>query len=112
MLRVDEPTKVHLWQVCSEKGKKFVRYSLNGGGCSGLIGKWNFEEEANRDDYVITLRQGVNLLIDSFTYEYVQNASITLAGDIMPTLRVDIPNANSCGCGESFQINKEVNQQC
>ena len=29
--------------ICETSGYAVVRYSLNGGGCSGLIGKWEPE---------------------------------------------------------------------
>jgi iron-sulfur cluster assembly accessory protein len=100
---VTENCKAQLTEV-SEKNKANVRYSLNGGGCSGLLGEWSFDENHEVDDYAISLYNSYFLLIDSFTMQYMDEATIDYTGDFMPAFKVSIPNTNSCGCGESFQI--------
>ena len=43
MITVTTSAKKQMASICETSGYAVVRYSLNGGGCSGLIGKWEPE---------------------------------------------------------------------
>ena len=92
--------------ICDTNGYAAVRYSLNGGGCSGLIGKWQPELHYEPESGDITWKLGEDkvFVIDHFTIEYMYGATVDYGGDFMPAFKVGIPDRKSCGCGESFVL--------
>jgi iron-sulfur cluster assembly accessory protein len=85
-----------------------IRYSLNGGGCSGLIGKWEGDSKIDEavDTIVWKTEEGKTMfIIDSFTIQHLNDATIDFTGGpFAPAFKVSIPDKNSCGCGESFVL--------
>ncbi len=98
-----------------------IRYSLNSGGCSGLIGKWDIIDEVNNEEDVIIWRDcpagtmgGVSALqeecfnmfvVDNFSILHMADAIIDYTGGpFSPAFKVIIPDKSSCGCGESFVL--------
>lgn len=98
-----------------------IRYSLNSGGCSGLISKWEVIDKIDPEKDIIIWRSctpgtmgGVAaeqedcpcmFVIDSVTIEHMKDAIIDYTGGpFSPAFKVTIPDKNSCGCGESFVL--------
>ena len=52
-----------------------LRVSVSAGGCSGFQYGFTFDEIANDDDTVMT-KNGVSLLIDAMSYQYLVGAEI------------------------------------
>ena len=52
-----------------------LRVFVQGGGCSGFQYGFTFDETTNEDDAVM-VRNGVTLLIDSMSYQYLVGAEI------------------------------------
>jgi iron-sulfur cluster insertion protein len=80
-----------------------LRMFVSGGGCSGMQYGFTFEDAANEDDWVMDF-DGVTLLVDSMSGQYVQGAVVdyteTLQGS---NFSIKNPNAQTtCGCGSSF----------
>ena len=92
--------------ICDSNGYAAVRYSLNGGGCSGLIGKWEPELHYEPEEGDVTWRLGEDrvFVLDQFTVSFMEDATIDYGGDFMPAFKVGIPDRQSCGCGESFVV--------
>jgi iron-sulfur cluster assembly accessory protein len=106
MITITESAIQQLNKVATKNDVPFVRYALNGGGCSGLIGGWAMEDDVDQTDHKFSLGNETHLVIDSFTMEYLEDATIDYTGDFMPAFKVTIPDSTSCGCGESFVVNK------
>ncbi len=81
-----------------------LRVFVSGGGCSGLQYGMAFEKEADESDTRVDT-QGVSLLVDSMSLEYLHGAYIDFVDNLMGGgFRIDNPNAtSSCGCGHSFR---------
>ena len=64
---VTDAAKHQMSTLCDTKGFAAVRYSLNGGGCSGLIGKWEPEThyEPSEGDMTWSLGEDKVFVIDS-----------------------------------------------
>lgn len=82
-----------------------LRVFVTGGGCSGFQYGFTFDEFAAEDDTLIE-KDGINVLIDPLSLEYLMGAQVDyeegLAGS---KFVVSNPNASStCGCGSSFSI--------
>ena len=81
-----------------------LRVFVQGGGCSGFSYGFTFDEVANEDDTTMT-KNGVSLLIDVMSYQYLVGAEIDYKNDLEGAQFVikNNPGAKStCGCGSSF----------
>lgn len=82
-----------------------LRVFVTGGGCSGLQYGFTFDESVNEDDTVME-KQGVSLLIDPMSYQYLIGAEIDYSEGLEGAqFVIKNPNASStCGCGSSFSV--------
>ena len=82
-----------------------LRVFVSGGGCSGFQYGFTFDETVNEDDTVME-KQGVQLLIDAMSYQYLVGAEIDYTEGLEGAqFVIRNPNATStCGCGSSFSV--------
>jgi iron-sulfur cluster assembly accessory protein len=82
-----------------------LRVSVEGGGCSGFQYKFDIERAKTDDDLVIS-RDGVTVLVDSISVNYMKGAEIDFVDDLIgASFKVKNPNATAaCGCGTSFSL--------
>jgi iron-sulfur cluster insertion protein len=80
-----------------------LRVFVTGGGCSGFQYGFTFDEEAAEDDTVLQ-KNGVTLLVDPMSFQYLVGAEIDYAEGLEGAqFVIKNPNATStCGCGSSF----------
>ena len=80
-----------------------LRTFVQGGGCSGMQYGFTFDEITNEDDWEED-HEGVKILIDSMSAQYLDGARIDYKEDLMgASFSIDNPNAETtCGCGSSF----------
>lgn len=80
-----------------------LRVFVQGGGCSGFQYGFTFDETTNEDDTTID-KEGVQLLIDPMSFQYLFGAEIDYKDDLEGAqFVIRNPNATStCGCGSSF----------
>lgn len=82
-----------------------LRVFVSGGGCSGFQYGFTFDEEVNEDDTAY-VKNGVTLLIDPMSYQYLLGAEIDYSEGLEGSqFVIRNPNATStCGCGSSFSV--------
>ena len=82
-----------------------LRVFVTGGGCSGFPYGFTFDEIQNEDDTVMQ-KNGVTLLIDPMSYQYLVGAEIDYTEGLEGAqFVIKNPNATStCGCGSSFNV--------
>ena len=82
-----------------------LRVFVTGGGCSGFQYGFTFDEVQNEDDAVMQ-KNGVTLLIDPMSYQYLTGAEIDYTEGLEGAqFVIKNPNAQStCGCGSSFSV--------
>ena len=82
-----------------------LRVYVQGGGCSGFEYGFTFDEDVEEDDTLIE-NQGVTLLIDPLSFQYLSGAEVDFKEDLQGSrFVVNNPNASvTCGCGNSFSI--------
>jgi iron-sulfur cluster insertion protein len=80
-----------------------LRVFVTGGGCSGFQYGFTFDEVKNEDDTVME-KDGVTLLVDPMTFQYLMGAEIDYQEGLEGAqFVIKNPNATStCGCGSSF----------
>jgi len=85
--------------------QSFLRLAVSGGGCSGFQYGFTFDDTRQDEDLVFA-RDGVELVIDETSLEFVKGAEIDFVEDMMGAyFQVKNPNAaSSCGCGNSFSV--------
>ncbi|AIL32370.1 iron-sulfur cluster insertion protein ErpA [Basilea psittacipulmonis] len=82
-----------------------LRVFVQGGGCSGFQYGFTFDETVNEDDTKIE-KNGVELLVDPMSFQYLVGAEIDYKEDIEGSqFVIRNPNASTtCGCGSSFSV--------
>jgi iron-sulfur cluster insertion protein len=82
-----------------------LRVFVTGGGCSGFQYGFAFEELAADDDTQVE-RDGVKVVIDSLSFQYLVGSEIDYTEGLDGSrFVVRNPNAaTTCGCGSSFSI--------
>lgn len=80
-----------------------LRVFVQGGGCSGFQYGFTFDEIVNDDDTRME-KNGVTLLIDAMSLQYLVGAEIDYKDDLEGSqFVIRNPNATTtCGCGSSF----------
>ncbi|MCX7255544.1 MAG: iron-sulfur cluster insertion protein ErpA [Polaromonas sp.] len=105
MIDLQESAVIKLKQLFEEEGNPELklRVFVQGGGCSGFQYGFTFDEITNEDDTTMT-KNGVSLLIDAMSYQYLVGAEIDYKDDLEGAqFVIKNPNATStCGCGSSF----------
>ena len=94
-------------QLIEEEGNADLklRVFVSGGGCSGFQYGFTFDEVANEDDTVLD-KNGVQLLIDPMSFQYLVGAEIDYTEGLEGAqFVIKNPNATTtCGCGSSFSV--------
>jgi iron-sulfur cluster insertion protein len=82
-----------------------LRVYITGGGCSGFQYGFTFDPTVNEDDTTVE-KEGVMLLIDSMSFQYLVGAKIDYLEDLSGArFVIENPNATTtCGCGSSFGV--------
>lgn len=80
-----------------------LRVFVTGGGCSGFQYGFKFEK-AQEDDDTVVVKNGVTLLVDPMSFQYLAGAEIDYKESVEGSqFVIRNPNAGStCGCGNSF----------
>jgi iron-sulfur cluster insertion protein len=82
-----------------------MRMYVQGGGCSGFTYGFTFDEAQNEDDFIIE-KDGIKVLVDAMSAQYLDEATVDYKDDKFNSQFVIInPNAkHTCGCGSSFSV--------
>lgn len=82
-----------------------LRVFVQGGGCSGFSYGFSLDSDIADDDTVVTVN-GVGVVVDAMSYQYLVGAEIDYKETLMDSsFVIKNPNAETtCGCGSSFSI--------
>jgi iron-sulfur cluster insertion protein len=80
-----------------------LRVFVSGGGCSGFQYGFTFDEKVEDGDSSVE-NQGVTLVVDPMSVQYLMGAEIDYKEDLQGAqFIIRNPNASTtCGCGQSF----------
>lgn len=82
-----------------------LRVFVQGGGCSGFQYGFTFDEDVADDDTIVE-RDGVSLVVDPMSFQYLAGAEVDYQEGLEGSrFVINNPNATTtCGCGSSFSI--------
>ena len=108
MITVSERAKQHALALMKEENKpseSFIRVGVEGGGCSGLSYKLDFDTNFKEGDQVFE-DKGIKLVVDKKSFLYLVGTELDYTGGLNGKGFVfNNPNASrTCGCGESFSV--------
>lgn len=83
----------------------FIRVAVEGGGCSGLSYKLDFDNEEKAGDQVFE-SNGVKIVCDMKSFLYLCGTELDFSDGLNGKgFAFNNPNATrTCGCGESFAV--------
>ena len=86
-----------------DKEDYFLRMSVEGGGCSGMTYKMDFDNQQKEFDKVFE-SNGLKVICDLKSWLYLKDVRIDYSDDLLNGgFKIKNPNAErTCGCGTSF----------
>lgn len=94
-------------QLIDEEGDEalMLRVFVSGGGCSGFQYGFTFDQNETEGDTIV-VNQGVKLLVDPMSVQYLMGAEIDYTEGLEGSqFVIRNPNASTtCGCGSSFSV--------
>ncbi|MEO0973296.1 MAG: iron-sulfur cluster insertion protein ErpA [Pseudomonadota bacterium] len=94
-------------ELITEEGNDALklRVYITGGGCSGFQYGFTFDEQVEQGDICVE-NQGVTLIVDPMSVQYLKGAEIDYKEDLQGAqFVIRNPNAaTTCGCGSSFSM--------
>lgn len=87
------------------KADAFIRVGVEGGGCSGLSYKLEFDNQLRPDDKVFE-DKGIRIVCDRKSFLYLVGTELDFSDGLNGKgFQFNNPNASrTCGCGESFAV--------
>ena len=97
--------KVHELIQEEDNPALMLRVFVSGGGCSGFQYGFTFDEKREEGDSSV-VNQGVTLVVDPMSVQYLMGAEIDYKEDLQGAqFVIRNPNAaTTCGCGSSFTV--------
>ena len=106
-LKISDAAVNRIKQLIANKEQSDLKFRVHiqGGGCSGFQYGFQLDEDALDDDIVLH-RDGVEVLVDPLSMQYLHDAEVDFKDDLQGSrFFVNNPNAETtCGCGSSFSI--------
>lgn len=107
MITITDKAVQKIKEIADNEGIKeySIRVKIIANGCSGFSNDIFFESIFSDQDEIIS-QDGVQILIDQITFQYLDGSSIDyLEGLYNSGFKVNNPSiTGSCGCGKSFSI--------
>ena len=108
MITVSENAKQHALELMKAENKpegSFIRVGVEGGGCSGLSYKLEFDNNLKEGDQSFE-DKGIKIVVDRKSFLYLVGTELEFSGGLNGKGFIfKNPNANrTCGCGESFSV--------
>jgi iron-sulfur cluster insertion protein len=83
-----------------------LRVFVEGGGCTGFQYGFSIEEQPPAEDDLTFDKDGISVVIDSISMQYMTEAEIDYTESLMGSnFTIRNPNVKAtCGCGSSFAV--------
>ena len=97
-------TDASVAQVKTLGTRSQVRISIQGGGCSGLSYKLEFDDNPPASTDKVFEKDGISVVVDAKSFLFLDGSTLDYEGGLNGTgFQIVNPNAKrTCGCGSSF----------
>eukprot|EP00391_Amoebophrya_sp_Ameob2_P008876 CAMPEP_0178999016 /NCGR_PEP_ID=MMETSP0795-20121207/9822_1 /TAXON_ID=88552 /ORGANISM="Amoebophrya sp., Strain Ameob2" /LENGTH=156 /DNA_ID=CAMNT_0020691735 /DNA_START=367 /DNA_END=837 /DNA_ORIENTATION=+ len=95
-----------LKRLLEKDPERFLRLTVNSGGCSGYQYEFKMDKE-RRDDDILVDQDGVCLVIDELSLEFLGSCEIDYTAEMIRASFQVVKNSSAeagCGCGASFSV--------
>lgn len=106
MLIISDAAAKRIKSVIDEEDSSLkLRIFVQGGGCTGFQYGFSLEEKVEDDDFEFE-KDGIKVVIDSMSMQYLNDAEIDYEESMMGSqFKIKNPNVTAtCGCGASFAV--------
>ena len=106
MITISDAAANKIKQIIDEENPELkLRIFVQGGGCSGFQYGFTMEEIKEDDDFEFE-KNGVSVVVDPMSMQYLNEAVIDYEVTLMGSeFKIRNPNVTAtCGCGSSFTI--------
>lgn len=106
-LNLSDSCAEKLKEISERESKKYLRISVDGGGCSGFQYQFDLDDKVNADDIVIGENDNGQVVIDAVSLEYCAGSTVDYHTELIKSgfRIVGNPKAEQgCSCGASFSI--------
>ncbi len=108
MITITDKAKDRLFKLREEEKRDesyFLRVGVEGGGCSGLSYKLNFDNEMKQGDQIFN-DNDFQIVVDMKSFLYLAGTELHFSDGLNGKgFEFHNPNATrTCGCGESFAV--------
>ncbi len=110
-LTITDNAKQQIVEMMKEESEGvYLRFGVQGGGCSGLSYALGFEYDINDELDTTEEINGISVVINSQDIPIIEGTTIDFKQNMMGGgFSIDNPNAIvSCGCGSSFRTKDKV----
>jgi iron-sulfur cluster insertion protein len=107
MFTVTESAASKIKKIIDEEDPNLkLRIFVQGGGCSGFKYGFSLEELPPADDDFAFEKDGIQVVIDSMSMQYMNDAEIDYEETLLGAeFKIKNPNVSAtCGCGSSFTV--------
>lgn len=105
-LKLSDSCIKQLKEILEREKKKYLRVSVDGGGCSGFQYSFDLDDKVNEDDIIIG-ENNSQVVIDTVSLEYCAGSTVDYHTELIKSgfRMVGNPKAEQgCSCGSSFAI--------
>ncbi len=107
MITISDSAAKKIKSIINEEDSSLkLRVFVQGGGCSGFQYGFTLEELPPADDDLTFEKDGIGVVVDTMSMQYMNEAEIDYKEDLMgASFTIKNPNATAtCGCGSSFTV--------
>ena len=100
-LEFTDSAKNQIEKITKSDEKKYLRISVEGGGCSGFKYNFSFDNKIEKDDILFN-----KAIIDKQSLDIIAGSTIDFKKEMIgESFSINNPKASaSCGCGLSFSV--------
>lgn len=106
-LNLSDSCVKQLKEISERESKKYLRITVDGGGCSGFQYLFDLDDKVNADDILIGEDDKGHVVIDTVSLEYCAGSTVDYHTELIKSgfRIVGNPKAEQgCSCGASFSI--------